>query len=228
MMSGKTVWRGFAVSSVIALSACSQGEFGLSFPTSIESDLASGVTSTSEAQVLRDAPRFDTQLSREFRNEVEIIVNFGFDLDNLDPEALEIVQEQADWIKRHPNVQFAVTGHTDKVGSNAYNVDLGLRRAENVVAALVELGVRPDQLIAMVSEGEEHPLIDTLLRERTNRRTVTEVLGEIERTDAIAEMRDRRLARDEDDDRNPPIDDGPVETPQIPIFYDDWGNPIYL
>ena len=50
----------------------------------------------------------------------------------------------------------------------------------------------------------------------------------IERTDAIAEMRDRRLARDDDDDRNPPIDDGPVETPQIPIFYDDWGNPIYL
>ena len=72
---------------------------------------------------------------------------------------------------------FRVYGHTDAVGSNAYNKSLGMRRARAVVAYLTTQGIGRDRLQAVVSHGETQPLIVTEGRERRNRRTVTEVSG---------------------------------------------------
>lgn len=103
-------------------------------------------------------------------------VHFDFDKDLLDRRARGKLQRQADFILRRPDVRFAVTGHTDKVGNTAYNRALGLRRAKRVVAHLVALGVDPGQLQAMVSQGEERPVVRTEDRERLNRRVVTTVI----------------------------------------------------
>jgi outer membrane protein OmpA-like peptidoglycan-associated protein len=103
-------------------------------------------------------------------------VHFDFNEDGLDRRARLKLQQQADFILRRPDTRFAVTGHTDKVGNQAYNRNLGLRRAKRVVAHLVKLGVDPGQLEAMVSLGEDRPVIDTEDRERKNRRVVTTVI----------------------------------------------------
>lgn len=103
-------------------------------------------------------------------------VHFDFDRDFLDARAKAKLQKQAVFIKRHKGVRFAVTGHTDKVGNQAYNEALGLRRAKRVVAYLVSLGVDSSQLRAMVSLGEEQPVVDVDDRERLNRRVTTTVL----------------------------------------------------
>ena len=103
-------------------------------------------------------------------------VHFGFDEDALDAQARAKLQRQADFILRRPDVRFAVTGHTDKVGNPGYNRALGMRRAKRVVAHLVSLGVDPRQLEAMVSLGEERPVVRTEDRERRNRRVVTTVI----------------------------------------------------
>ena len=84
---------------------------------------------------------------------------------------------QANWIRQFPEVRFKVYGHTDLVGSNAYNKRLGKRRANAVVRYLTSQGISRSRLEAVVSFGETRPLIFTENEERQNRRTVTEVAG---------------------------------------------------
>lgn len=116
-------------------------------------------------------------LNLKFRREVESAVNFDFDRATLRPDARAILDRQAEWIKRYPNLRFSVFGHTDLVGSLDYNFDLAKRRADATLNYLLSRGVMPGQLEAIVSFGKTQPLIDTARREERNRRTVTEVAG---------------------------------------------------
>jgi outer membrane protein OmpA-like peptidoglycan-associated protein len=116
-------------------------------------------------------------LSNRFASEVLTTVNFAFNSAQLDAGARDTLLEQARWIKQFPEVRFKVYGHTDAVGSAAYNKRLGLARARAVVNFLVSQGISRDRLEAVVSFGETQPLIVTQGKERRNRRTVTEVTG---------------------------------------------------
>lgn len=116
-------------------------------------------------------------LANRFSNEVLSTVNFAFNSAQLDAGARDTLREQANWIRQFPEVRFRVYGHTDAVGSAAYNKQLGLRRANSVVSYLVAQGVSRSRLEAVASFGETQPLIVTQGRERRNRRTVTEVSG---------------------------------------------------
>lgn len=120
-------------------------------------------------------------LANRFADEVPDMVNFDFDSATLDPQARAILDLQADWIRQFPEVRFKVFGHTDAVGSAAYNKRLGLRRARAVVAYLGTQGINRDRLEAAVSLGKTQPLVVTQGRERQNRRTVTEVTGFVDR-----------------------------------------------
>nr|WP_051150394.1 OmpA family protein [Rubellimicrobium thermophilum] len=116
-------------------------------------------------------------LGQRFAAEVPTTINFAFDSAVLDAEARRVLDAQAAWIRQFPEVRFAVYGHTDAVGSEAYNHDLGLRRARAAVAYLVSRGVDASRLQALVSQGETQPLVPTPGPERANRRTVTAVSG---------------------------------------------------
>ena len=116
-------------------------------------------------------------LQNRFAAEVTSMVTFGFDSTQLDANARAILNEQANWIRQFPELRFSVYGHTDLVGSAAYNEALGRQRAVTVVNYLVSRGVDRGRLEALVSFGETQPLIVTQGRERQNRRTVTEVAG---------------------------------------------------
>ena len=52
-----------------------------------------------------------------------------------------------------------ITGHTCSIGAVAYNLQLGLRRAEAVKAYLVQAGI-PEQSIETRSQGERYPVAD--------------------------------------------------------------------
>lgn len=116
-------------------------------------------------------------LGQRFAEQVPTTINFAFNSATLDAEAQAILREQANFIRQFPEVRFSVYGHTDLVGSNAYNQRLGLRRARAAVNYLVSLGVERSRLDALVSLGETQPIIATQTEERRNRRTVTEVTG---------------------------------------------------
>jgi outer membrane protein OmpA-like peptidoglycan-associated protein len=104
------------------------------------------------------------------------VINFEFDSDELTAEAMVKLAAQAAWIGSNPNIRFGVIGHTDLVGDADYNMELGMRRAKRVVAALMNAGVSEQQLVALVSQGELEPVVDTDNREAANRRTTTEFL----------------------------------------------------
>ena len=108
------------------------------------------------------------------------VINFEFDSDELTAEAMVKLAAQAAWIGSNPNIRFGVIGHTDLVGDADYNMELGMRRAKRVVAALMNAGVGEQQLVAQVSQGELEPIVDTDNREVANRRTTTEFLEYIQ------------------------------------------------
>lgn len=116
-------------------------------------------------------------LQRRFESEVSSTVNFAFNSSTVDAAARATLVQQASWIKQFPEVRFKVFGHTDLVGSTAFNRRLGLRRAQNVVSVLASQGIDRSRLEAVVSFGEEQPIVATQSQERRNRRTITEVSG---------------------------------------------------
>ncbi len=116
-------------------------------------------------------------LQQRFAAEVPSTVTFAFNSAQLDQNARNILREQANWIRQFPEVRFKVFGHTDAVGSAAYNKRLGLRRARAVVNYLISQGISRSRLEAVVSYGESQPVVVTQGREPRNRRTVTEVTG---------------------------------------------------
>jgi outer membrane protein OmpA-like peptidoglycan-associated protein len=122
-----------------------------------------------------------TIMSRRFAAEVPSMVNFAFDSATLDEEARNILRVQAHWMKQFPELRYRIYGHTDAVGSDAYNNQLGLRRANAVRSHLVHLGVPRAVILATVSRGSHQPLVVTEGREPANRRTVTEIAGSVRR-----------------------------------------------
>lgn len=76
-------------------------------------------------------------------------IYFSFDSDELRPESDSTLNEIAEVMRRHPDWRLAVTGHTDNIGGDAYNLDLSKRRAASVTGALARrFGVTPGRLSA--------------------------------------------------------------------------------
>lgn len=70
------------------------------------------------------------------------------------------------------------TGHTDSIGSDAYNQKLSVRRAESVKAYLVKKGVNSKKIFTE-GKGEKQPVASNKTKEgrAKNRRVVIEVVG---------------------------------------------------
>lgn len=171
----------FAIAGTLALTACSQqAEVYSSYfqeAGSVVDGGSFGNANMNNHLVMTGQRSYVENLSNRFSNEVLSTVNFAFNSAQLDATAQTTLQEQARWIRQFPEVRFRVYGHTDAVGSDAYNKRLGLQRAQAVVAYLGTQGISRKRLEAVVSYGETQPLIVTQGRERRNRRTVTDVSG---------------------------------------------------
>ena len=116
-------------------------------------------------------------LNARFARAVPTVVTFPFNSAALTPQAQAILDRQADFIRQFPELRFSVYGHTDLVGSNAYNERLGRARARAVVVYLASRGVSPRRLRALVSYGETRPVVPVAGPEQRNRRAITEVAG---------------------------------------------------
>ena len=86
-------------------------------------------------------------------------VLFSFDSDEIHEIGRQLLDEIVEISELCPDVSLLVTGHTDAVGDKDYNIDLGRRRAEAVVAYMVRKGVDADRLSA-VGLGFSQPIAD--------------------------------------------------------------------
>lgn len=82
-------------------------------------------------------------------------VYFNLDSSDLREDVKEVLRANKDWIDSNSKVkQVILEGHCDPLGSEAYNIGLGERRAQSVYQYLISIGVDSDKLSTM-SYGEE-------------------------------------------------------------------------
>lgn len=99
-------------------------------------------------------------------------VNFAFDKAVLTSEAENILEQAVTLLKETDGiVEVRVEGHTDSIGTEAYNQDLSQRRAQSVVDYLVSRGIDGSNLVP-VGLGENFPVAgnDTDAGRAANRR----------------------------------------------------------
>ncbi|MDI3334965.1 OmpA family protein [Defluviimonas aestuarii] len=88
------------------------------------------------------------------------------------------------YVADDPSEVFLIEGHTDAVGSAAYNLALSDRRAESVALALTEYFAVPPENMVVQGYGEGFLKIDTQDAERANRRAsvrrITDLLRQAE------------------------------------------------
>ncbi len=168
-----------AILSLAALAACSWENYPEAGAGLDRGNF--GVANTNNQQIHTGEKSYTIDLANRFASEVTSTIHFAFDSAQLDGQSRTVLRQQATWIRQFPEVRFRVYGHTDAVGSNAYNYGLGKRRANAVVRYLSTQGISRNRLEAVVSLGKTQPLIVSQGRERQNRRTVTEVSGFVKR-----------------------------------------------
>ncbi|MBB4819628.1 MULTISPECIES: OmpA family protein [Pseudomonas] len=108
---------------------------------------------------------------------VELDVKFDFDKSKVKEESYGDIKNLADFMNQYPSTTTTVEGHTDSVGTDAYNQKLSERRANAVREVLVnQYGVGSER-VNSVGYGESRPVADnaTDAGRAVNRRVEAEV-----------------------------------------------------
>ncbi len=85
-------------------------------------------------------------------------VNFDFDKSTLRPDAVAILNEAVQVLTKYPDLKVEVAGHTDSIGTEAYNQKLSERRAKAVYDYLTSNGIDAARLIGPNGYGESRPI----------------------------------------------------------------------
>ncbi|HQS21816.1 MULTISPECIES: outer membrane protein OmpA [unclassified Acidovorax] len=103
---------------------------------------------------------------------------FDFDKSVLKPEGKAKLDDLASKVKDINLEVIIAVGHTDSVGSDAYNQKLSVRRSEAVKAYLVSKGIEKNRVYTE-GKGEKQPVADNKTKEgrAKNRRVEIEVVG---------------------------------------------------
>jgi peptidoglycan-associated lipoprotein len=83
-------------------------------------------------------------------------VYFDYDKYDIRADQSALIQQDAQFLNQHPNMNFTIEGHCDERGSTEYNLALGDNRANAVKNALVQAGVNASR-IKTISYGKEKP-----------------------------------------------------------------------
>jgi peptidoglycan-associated lipoprotein len=83
-------------------------------------------------------------------------VSFDYDKYDIRADQSGLIQQDAQFLNQHPNMNFTIEGHCDERGSTEYNLALGDNRANAVKNALVQAGVNASR-VKTISYGKEKP-----------------------------------------------------------------------
>ena len=92
----------------------------------------------------------------ELKVTVKNDVLFDFNSTALRPASQESLREMASVFEKYPNTTISVQGHTDSIGSAAYNKRLSVRRAGSVASYLEKIGVSSSRVEA-IGYGKSQP-----------------------------------------------------------------------
>ena len=103
---------------------------------------------------------------------------FDFDKSVLKPEGKAKLDDLVSKVKAINLEVIIAVGHTDSIGTDAYNQKLSVRRSEAVKAYLVSKGIEKNRIYTE-GKGEKQPIADNRTKEgrAKNRRVEIEVVG---------------------------------------------------
>jgi OmpA-OmpF porin, OOP family len=114
-------------------------------------------------------------IAKALKKDGKVVISGGilFETDSakLSPSAEDLVMRIAEVMKKNPELNISVVGHTDNTGDYNYNVQLSERRAKAFANALIKDGVAANRLTA-VGVGPQSPVAtnDTAEGRAQNRR----------------------------------------------------------
>jgi len=151
-----------ALVTVVAMAGCaSKGAHNAqdnTTPTPVDTSNSAGIGGNSSGAPTQigdmngsgqDVGLFDTSAKAN-------VIYFTLDSSDIDSAGQAIVDKFSSYLQANPTTKVRIEGNTDERGSREYNVGLGERRANAVVAALRAKGVAAVQL-GVISYGEERP-----------------------------------------------------------------------
>ena len=91
-------------------------------------------------------------------NKPVVVDNIFYDFDRatLRPESKTALDELAQVLRDNPNVTIEMASHTDRHGTDEYNINLSSRRARSVIDYLISVGINADRLQSQ-GYGESRP-----------------------------------------------------------------------
>ncbi len=89
---------------------------------------------------------------------------FDFDKATIKPQYYSMLDDVVRIIRQNPDLRVEIQGHTDSIGSEAYNMDLSRRRANAVKTYLVNQGISSARLTT-VGYGESRPVATNATKE---------------------------------------------------------------
>ncbi|HVR82443.1 MAG TPA: OmpA family protein [Luteimonas sp.] len=84
-------------------------------------------------------------------------ITFAFDSSNLQPQFYPVLDNVASTLNEYNQTVIEVAGHTDSVGSDAYNQQLSVQRANSVAAYLSSRSIMQQRMM-IVGAGETRPI----------------------------------------------------------------------
>ena len=104
-------------------------------------------------------------------------IHFAFDKSELTDSAKAILDEKVEVFRANPAMTIVILGYTDLIGTDAYNMALGARRAHAAKGYIVSRGIAANRVI-VESKGESEPVTDApgVAGQAPNRRAVFQLL----------------------------------------------------
>lgn len=108
---------------------------------------------------------------------MEARIQFAFDKSDLTDASRAILDDKVQVFRANPELRIVITGHTDVIDTEGYNVALGMRRAEAAKAYIVSRGINANR-IEIESRGESQPITEAAGREAQapNRRAIFRIV----------------------------------------------------
>jgi OOP family OmpA-OmpF porin len=135
----------------------------------------SGDTATADATDANALPADTTFVALDPSAQVNFQIKFAFDSAALSPEEAGKLDTLCEVVKASDIPQFKIIGHTDAAGTDTYNQNLSLLRAEEVKRHLVDDCGVPDAKLVAEGVGEAFPLDPNDPRADVNRRVEFQV-----------------------------------------------------
>ena len=135
----------------------------------------SGDATTTAATDATALPADTTYVALDPTSQVNFEIKFAFDSAALAPTEVSKLDTLCEVMKTSEITQFKIIGHTDASGTDSYNQNLSLLRAEEVKRHLVENCGVPDAKLVAEGVGEAFPMDPNDPRSDVNRRVEFQV-----------------------------------------------------